>query len=134
MDVLTKEQRRRNMQAIRKERTTPERVLEAELRRRRFRVTCNLKDLPGRPDLVLPARKVAVFVHGCFWHRHARCRFAASPATNREFWAAKFEANRKRDQRKSAELRALGWRVVVVWECEIRRQSFPEIVSRIRSA
>lgn len=134
MDVLTKEQRRRNMQAVRRERTTPERALEEVLRQRRFRVIRNHKELPGRPDLVLPARKVAVFVHGCFWHRHTSCRFAATPSTNRAFWLNKFATNKKRDRRKNALLKGSGWSVVVVWECEIRERRFERILARIRRA
>lgn len=134
MDVLSPEQRRRNMQAVRRERTAPERELESYLRARRFRIERHRKDLPGRPDLVLPARRTAIFVHGCFWHRHPACRFAATPATNREFWLAKFAANRSRDRRKTAELRAEGWKVVIVWECEVRKRLFDRVLERIRSA
>jgi DNA mismatch endonuclease (patch repair protein) len=84
----------------------------------RFRV--NVARLPGRPDVVLPRVRMAVFVHGCFWHRHAGCRLAAEPATRSDFWAAKFDANVKRDRRVVESLRADGWKVRTIWECESR--------------
>lgn len=122
------------MQAIRREQTAPELLLEELLRKRRFRIQRNRADLPGRPDLVLPARRTAIFVHGCFWHRHGGCHYSATPTSNQDFWLAKFEANRKRDRRKSAELRAAGWGVIVVWECELKERRFARILTRIRRA
>lgn len=89
------------------------------------------KDLPGRPDLVFPRRRLCIFVHGCFWHRHGGCRLASTPKTNVEFWQEKFTRNVERDMRKEAELRAAGWDVVTVWECETRS---PELLStRLRA-
>jgi DNA mismatch endonuclease (patch repair protein) len=76
--------------------------------------------LPGKPDMVLPRFRTVVFVHGCFWHRHPRCSRATTPATNQEYWLPKFERTVVRDQRIQAELRALGWNVIVVWECELK--------------
>lgn len=87
----------------------------------RYRI-CN-QDLPGSPDIANRANKWAVFVHGCFWHRHAGCPRATTPKTNREFWLRKFAANRKRDERVQAELRAMGFKVAIVWECEVLTNS-----------
>lgn len=84
----------------------------------RFRL--HRSDLPGTPDIILPGRKVAIFVHGCFWHRHMACSLAKLPATNAEFWRAKLDGNVKRDERAIAALRTAGWRVMVVWECATR--------------
>ena len=92
----------------------------------RFRV--ENRDLPGSPDIANRKRQWAVFVHGCFWHRHGGCRRATTPKRNRDFWLAKFAANVKRDARVQAVLRELGWRVVVVWECEIEEN--PRAVGR----
>lgn len=78
------------------------------------------KDLPGRPDLVFPRRRLCIFVHGCLWHRHPGCRLASTPGSNVEFWKEKFARNVERDARKEGELRAAGWRVETVWECETR--------------
>lgn len=82
----------------------------------RFRL--HRRDLPGSPDIVLPRHRVVVFVHGCFWHRHPRCRLAYTPKSRQEFWSAKFDENVARDRRVKRKLRRLGWRVVTVWECQ----------------
>jgi DNA mismatch endonuclease (patch repair protein) len=84
----------------------------------RFRLHC--AELPGRPDIVLPRFRTVVFVHGCFWHRHRSCKKATTPSTNQRFWHDKFEANVKRDRRNQHRLRRMGWKVIVVWECEVR--------------
>lgn len=81
------------------------------------------KDLPGKPDIVMPGRRLCIFVHGCFWHQHENCRLSSSPRKNEEFWQAKFEATRKRDSRSQEELRQLGWHVAVIWECEVGRSA-----------
>lgn len=98
--------------------TTPELRFRREAHRqgRRFRI--HDRSLPGSPDVVFPARRLAVFVHGCFWHRHSGCRRCTTPKTRIDFWNAKFDANVARDARKTAELERLGWTVAVVWECE----------------
>lgn len=85
-----------------------------------FRYRLSPSNLPGRPDLVFPRHKAVVFVHGCFWHGHSGCRFATVPATRTEFWTTKISANRARDAVSEEKLRALGWRVAVVWECALR--------------
>jgi DNA mismatch endonuclease (patch repair protein) len=86
-----------------------------------MRYRLHVGKLPGKPDLVLPRFRAAIFVHGCFWHRHANCRYASTPATRAEFWQAKFSANVARDFKCRDLLLDLGWRVAVVWECSLRR-------------
>lgn len=120
MDVMSRDARSRNMAAIKGRDTKPEMVLRRALHARGLRFRLHRKDLPGRPDLVFPARRAVVFVHGCFWHRHGGCRYATTPATRVEFWLEKFAANVARDQRACRQLLALGWRVGVVWECQTR--------------
>jgi DNA mismatch endonuclease (patch repair protein) len=118
MDTLTPEQRSRLMSRVRGSNTGPELTVRSTLHRMGFRFRLNRKDLPGRPDMVLPRFKLAVFVHGCFWHRHPRCKKATTPAHNRSFWITKFRANRLRDRRCERQLKRLGWNVATIWECE----------------
>lgn len=118
VDVVSPEQRSRMMAGIRGWDTEGELVVRRYLHRAGLRFRVNDRRLPGSPDLVISKYRAAVFVHGCFWHRHAGCRFATTPATRIDFWQAKFAANVVRDRAKSAELRKLGWRPIVIWECE----------------
>jgi DNA mismatch endonuclease (patch repair protein) len=108
------------MASIRGRDTKPEMLVRRHLHRLGFRYRLSPREIPGRPDLVLPRFRVAVFVHGCFWHGHAGCRFATVPATRTEFWTAKISANKRRDAAAEENLRALGWRLAVVWECALR--------------
>ena len=119
VDRLTPERRSWNMSRIRSKDTKPEIIVRSLLHRMGFRFRINPKKLPGRPDIVLPKYRAAVFVHGCFWHRHEGCRFAYTPKSRSEFWQAKFEANKRRDKDARERLREMGWRVVVLWECDI---------------
>ena len=120
VDVHTREQRSRNMSAIHDKNTKPELFVRTLLHSMGFRFRLHRKDLPGKPDIVLPRHKAVIFVHGCFWHCH-ECRFGrVVPATHREFWAVKRQSNVERDLRNKLALEALGWRVMVVWECQIR--------------
>ena len=118
-DVLTKEQRRLNMSRIRGRDTQPELVLRRGLHRRGLRFRLYRKDLPGKPDLVFPATRAVILVHGCFWHLHNCPRFKW-PETRHDFWRAKIERNRERDSTALKDLREAGWRVQVVWECALR--------------
>lgn len=108
------------MKQVGKKNTAPEMAVRRTLHAMGYRFRLHKKDLPGCPDVVLPKYRLCIFVHGCFWHRHAGCRLTTTPATNREFWLRKFEANVIRDARVSRQLGSLGWDVVVVWECETR--------------
>ena len=107
------------MSRIKGKETKPEVVVRKYLFSEGFLYRKNVKDLPGTPDIVLPRYKTVIFVNGCFWHGHKGCRHFVVPDTNREFWIGKIEANIQRDARKSAELEKLGWRVIVIWECEL---------------
>ncbi|MWV13737.1 DNA mismatch endonuclease Vsr [Pseudomonas sp. R-28-1W-6] len=108
------------MKAVRREGTRPEILVRKILHGVGLRFRITKKSLPGTPDIVLTKHKTAIFVHGCFWHRHPGCRYATTPKTRQEYWLPKFAANVERDARKTAVLEALGWRVLVVWECETR--------------
>jgi len=119
MDRITPEHRSWNMSRIRGRDTAPEKRVRSLLHRHGFRFSLRRKDLPGKPDIVLPARHAVVFVHGCFWHQHEGCRNASMPSTRRPFWEAKLKGNVARDRRIGEELRSLGWRVMTVWECEL---------------
>lgn len=119
-DVLTLEQRRTCMSHIRGRDTRPELLVRSALHRAGYRFRLHVKTLPGRPDIVLPRYRTAVLVHGCFWHRHAGCRFTTTPATRSEFWSQKFAANVLRDAAVRQQLEAEGWSVAVIWECETR--------------
>ncbi len=119
------------MSGIRGRNTRPEMVVRRALFAAGFRYRLHRRDLPGAPDVALGGRKVAVFVHGCFWHRHKGCRYAKLPATRPEFWKSKLEGNAERDVRAIEGLRALGWRVLVVWECAIRDRGTLSILPEI---
>jgi len=120
VDVVDSVTRSRMMAGIRSKHTRPERELRKALHALGFRFRIHVKGLAGTPDIVLPRWKAAIFVQGCFWHRHAQCRFASMPSTRPEFWRAKFDANVSRDDRNQSALLSSGWRVAVVWECMIR--------------
>ncbi len=111
--------RRRNMAAIKGRDTRPEMLVRSLLHRLGYRFRLHHRDLPGRPDIVLPGRRIAIFVHGCFWHRHG-CTNSVLPRTRAEWWSAKLARNVERDAKNMVSLRALGWNPLVVWECELR--------------
>ncbi|MDT8333794.1 very short patch repair endonuclease [Roseomonas gilardii] len=119
MDILTPEQRRFNMSRIRGRDTKPEMLIRRGLHAMGLRFRVQRKDLPGRPDLVFAGHYAAVFVHGCFWHGHS-CPLCCLPATRTDFWRAKLDANRQRDEKALLSLKNLGWRTLVVWECALR--------------
>jgi DNA mismatch endonuclease (patch repair protein) len=119
-DVHTPDQRSRNMAAIRAKNTRPEIAVRKVLHSLGYRFRLHRDDLPGKPDIVMPKYRTAIFVNGCFWHSHD-CRFGrVTPATRPEFWTAKRQGTVVRDARKRSELEAVGWRVLTIWECEVR--------------
>lgn len=123
------------MSGIKGKNTKPEIMVRKMLHAMSYRFRLHRRDLPGAPDIVLPGRKVAIFVHGCFWHMHSGCRFAKLPATRPEFWKAKLQGNTDRDQAAVVKLNAMGWRVLWVWECATRAKdaSSDALPSRLRS-
>ena len=118
-DFLSPAERSERMSRIRDKDTQPELALRKVLHRLGLRYRLHGAGLPGKPDLVFPRYKTVVFVHGCFWHRHAGCKIASTPKSNMSFWLEKFEKNIARDARVAAQLEAKGWKVLVVWECEL---------------
>jgi DNA mismatch endonuclease (patch repair protein) len=120
MDVVDVATRSRMMSGIRGKNTRPEIAVRGLLHAEGFRFRLHRKDLPGNPDIVLSRYRTVILVHGCFWHSHSGCRLAKLPASNAEFWSQKLENNHARDLRKTDELLASGWRVLVVWECATR--------------
>lgn len=120
-DKLTPEKRSWNMSRIKGKDTKIEVEVRKYLFSKGYRFRKNDKRYPGKPDIVLPKYHVAIFVHGCFWHRHEGCKDATTPKTRTEFWFEKFDKNVKNDQIKQEKLRELGWKVIVIWECEIKK-------------
>jgi DNA mismatch endonuclease, patch repair protein len=138
-DFMTRTQRSRAMSAVRGAETQIEKALRSQLHLRGFRFRKNVKDLPGRPDIVLPKHGCIIFVHGCFWHHHKNCKRSKLPATRRAFWSKKIGDNVKRDQRQTRALRKEGWRVMTVWECSVKAdktgkgRTFEKVMEDIRS-
>ncbi|MCD8062392.1 MAG: DNA mismatch endonuclease Vsr [Akkermansiaceae bacterium] len=120
MDIVSKEKRSRMMSGIKGKNTKPELLLRSALHKLGFRFRIQRKDLPGKPDIVLPKYKTIIFVHGCFWHRHPGCKYAYTPKSNIEFWTSKLEGNVIRDRLTEKALEEMGWRILIVWECEVK--------------
>lgn len=129
-DTLSKLQRSERMKSVRQEGTALELLVRTGLHRRGLRYRLHDRNLPGSPDLVFPGRRAVLFVHGCFWHAHD-CQLGRRPTSNVPFWEQKALANRIRDARKEAELRSLGWRVFVVWQCELRSSTREAVLNRL---
>lgn len=125
-DRLSPTRRSRLMKAVKGKNTAPERTVRSLLHALGYRFRLHRRDLPGTPDIVLPGRRSAIFVHGCYWHAHG-CRIGRPPKSRLDYWAPKLEANKLRDSRKLAQLEAAGWRVLVVWQCELRD---PEVLAK----
>jgi DNA mismatch endonuclease (patch repair protein) len=133
VDTISAERRSWNMSRIAGSNTKPELLLRSGLHRAGYRFRLHAKDLPGKPDIVLRKYRTAIFVHGCFWHRHPGCRNATLPSTRTEFWTSKFEGNVERDLRNTVALKEAGWTVLIVWECDLK--SDPQaVVMRISQA
>ena len=120
MDRISRERRSANMARIQAKDTAPEMVVRKIAHRLGFRFRLHRCELPGKPDLVFPSLKKIIFVHGCFWHRHAGCQLAYAPKSNQEFWMEKFEKNVQRDETNAKLLAERGWDVLIVWECETK--------------
>ena len=118
-DKHSKEKRSYNMSRVKNKETKPEMFVRKYLFANGFRYRKNDKRLPGHPDIVLPKYKTVVFINGCFWHQHEGCKHSALPETNNEFWETKLKGNKKRDEEKIRQLEVEGWRVIVIWTCEL---------------
>ena len=120
MDNRSKESRSKNMSRIPSKNTKPEETVRKYLFNQGFRYRKNVSSLPGKPDIVLPKYKTVVFVNGCFWHGHPRCRYFVIPKTNTTFWKNKIERNRQRDIEEQRQLAAMGWHCITIWECQLK--------------
>lgn len=129
-DTHSKEVRSKNMSHIRSTNSKPEETVRKILFSHGFRYRKNVKTLPGKPDIVLPKYKTVIFVNGCFWHKHNCPRFVW-PASNIDYWIPKIQRNVERDQSNYSELASLGWNVIVVWECELKKKVLNETIDRI---
>lgn len=134
-DIVDKATRSRMMSSIKGKNTKPEMMVRRWLHSQGYRFRLHRKDLPGKPDIVLPKYNLVIFVHGCFWHQHLGCHYAYTPASNSEKWKAKLEGNKVRDEVQQQLLREMGWRVLTIWECGLKHSSLTtsEISPLIRS-
>lgn len=132
-DIKTKESRSYNMSRIAGKDTKPEELVRKYLFSKGFRYRKNVRKLPGTPDLVVPKYRTVIFVNGCFWHGHEGCKYFVWPKSNAEFWRKKIKTNISRDQRKEAQLRDMGWNVMIVWECELRPPKRQATLERLES-
>lgn len=130
-DVHSPEIRSFNMSQIKGKNTKPEEQVRKYLFSRGYRYRKNVSNLPGKPDIVLPKYKTCIFVNGCFWHKHEGCKYFVWPKNNAEFWKKKITGNVERDLRQQNELRSLGWNVVVLWECELKKERFNETMASV---
>ena len=128
-DIKTKESRSYNMSRIAGKDTKPEELVRKYLFSKGFRYRKNVRKLPGTPDLVLPKYRTVIFVNGCFWHKHDGCKYFKWPKTNAEFWREKIETNIIRDSQQYAELKQLGYKVLIVWECQLKGEIKEEILN-----
>ena len=129
MDRISPEKRSWNMSQIRSNDTTPELMVRSFLHRHGFRFRLHVKKLPGHPDIVLQKYKTVIEVRGCFWHQHKGCKVAHVPGSNTSFWKKKFLRNIERDKKNEAALKKLGWRVLIVWQCELKKDGFLDALS-----
>ena len=119
---MTSEARSRNMAAIKSKNTKPEIEVRKMLHALGYRFRLHKKDLPGKPDIVLPKYRTVIFVNGCFWHQHENCKYASLPKTKIDFWKNKLEGNKLRDKLKESQLKDLGWKVIIIWECQLKQR------------
>lgn len=130
-DRITPEHRSWNMSRIKGKDTKIEVKVRSWLFSKGFRFRKNDRRFPGTPDIVLPKYKTVIFINGCFWHRHEGCRYATTPKTRTEFWQEKFDRNVANDRKHKEELETMGWRVITLWECELKKNSFEDTMNRL---
>jgi len=131
VDTISKERRSWNMSQIRSRDTKPELIVRSMLHKRGFRFRLHRKNLPGKPDIVLPKYKTVIFVHGCFWHGHSRCKDFIIPKTNTKWWITKIERNKLVDGRNIASLKEAGWRVEVIYECQLSKKKIEKVLNEL---
>ena len=132
LDIKSKEARSKNMASIRSKNTKPEMYLRSILFRKKYRYRVNYKAIEGHPDIYFTRQKIAIFIHGCYWHRHEGCKYAYTPKSNSNFWLTKFDTNKRRDCVVYETLEKNGVRVLIVWECTIKKmKSNSEFYNRI---
>ncbi len=132
MDVHSKEIRSFNMSRIRGKNTKPEEVVAKYLFSQGFRYRRNVRNLPGKPDIVMKKYKTVIFVNGCFWHAHEGCKYFVLPDNNKKFWEEKLFRNRERDFEKKIQLEKLGWKVITIWECELKKDKIEETLENLK--
>lgn len=120
---MTTEERSKMMSKIKSKNTAPEMIVRRYLHNKGFRYRLHDKKLPGKPDLILPKYKAVIFIHGCFWHGHEGCKYYRIPKSNIDYWTKKLKGNISRDKQDQQSLQAMGWRVLIVWECELKRNA-----------
>ena len=131
-DTLTQSERSERMSRIRSKGSVSEMRLRRLIHGMGYRYRLHVRDLPGTPDLVFPARKAVIFMHGCFWHRHQDCRLSRMPKSRVTFWREKLEANKRRDEENVNRLNELGWRVLLIWECQMQEKELSGVLNMVR--
>ena len=132
-DRLTKEQRSWNMSQIKGSNTKPEILVRSYLHKMGFRFRFHAKGLPGKPDIVLKKYRTAIFVDGCYWHRHQGCKLAYNPKSRKKFWQSKFESNVRRDHEVNRLFEDISWNILRIWQCEINEKNMIELAKKIKN-
>lgn len=133
VDVHTPEVRSYNMSMIRGKNTKPEIIVRKFLHSKGFRFRLHKKELPGKPDIVLPKYKTVIFIHGCFWHGHKNCKYFVIPKTRTKWWQSKIEGNKANDKKNNIKLREAGWMIITLWECQLRTKKILRTLSRLET-
>lgn len=132
-DVHTPETRSYNMSRIRGKNTKPEIIVRKYLHSKGFRFRLHKKEMPGKPDIVLPKYKTVIFINGCFWHGHKNCKYFVVPKTRTEWWISKIEKNRLVDKRNNDKLKKNGWKIITIWECQLRSKNFSKTLYKLET-
>ena len=132
VDRLTKKERSRNMSRIRGSNTKPEILVRSFLHKKGFRFRLHAKDLPGKPDIVLKKYRTAIFVDGCYWHRHQGCKLAYNPKSRKDFWQSKFEDNVRRDKKVNKMYEIIPWNIIRIWQCEVNEKNLTKLAKDIK--
>lgn len=134
MDNLTKKQRLKCMSRIRSKNTEPERRIRKLLTAENIKYRLHTSRLPGKPDIVMSAKKIAIFINGCFWHQHKHCKYAVMPKSNINYWKTKLEKNIAKQKEATRQLRKIDWKPIVIWECQVKKQKLlGKIINRIKN-